>query len=81
MKKNETSFEQTIRIPLDTGEIIECGISIASTIVVGPGPRPRRGLDAMLIQWIDENRFMTIETVKEPGATASISVGPGTKPP
>lgn len=84
MKKTEpvaAHFEQQVIIPLDHGHFIECNISLGSTIAVGPGPRPKRDVYAVLAQLMNENMILTVEVIKQPAAVASISVTPGPKPP
>ena len=72
----EQNFNQVIRIPLSNNRVILCRIDLGGTIVVGPGPRPKKE-GAILAHRIDDDSVLTIEIAIVSAEAASISVGPG----
>jgi len=70
--------QEMVVVPLQNQEGVFCRFSVASTVVVGLGPRPKGPV--ALVHCIDGERFLVIETRIGPTATANIKAGPGAPP-
>ena len=71
------NIERNITIPLEGNLAVSIRISVASTIIVGPGPRPRQD-ETILVRRIDEEQVLTLGAIVAALETASIHVGSGT---